>query len=110
MLRPFEDAQLDHAACMEYLSGDYNFDLLPNTPSILSFDEAAMILGISSPTLERLVSIGSLPAADAPGEGQYILKPDLIKYIQASFFHNLPVPDIEKSPNPPLKSAQNSPE
>lgn len=109
-MRPFEDAQLDHAACMEYLSGDYNFDLLPNTPPILSFDEAAMILSISSPTLGRLVSLGSLPAADVPGDGQYILKSDLIKYIQTSFFHNLPVPDTEKSPNPPLKSIPNLPE
>lgn len=110
MLRPFEDAQLDHAACMEYLSGDYNFDLLPNAPSILSFDEAAMILDISSPTLDRLVSLGSLPAADVPGEGQYILKSDLIKYIQTSFFHNKPVLDTEISPNNPLKSAPNPPE
>lgn len=110
MLRPFEDAWLDHATCLDYLAGDYNFDLLPNTPPILSFDEAATILSISGPTLERLVSLGSLPAVDAPGEGHLLLKSDLIKYIQNAFLCNLPVPDIEKSPNNPLKSAPNPPE
>lgn len=109
MLRPFEDAWLDHAACLDYLAGQYTFDLLPNTPSLLSFDQAAMVLEITTPTLARLVSLGEIPALDFPGEGQFVLKSDLIKYIHLALFHNKPVLGTEISPNSPIKNAPDYP-
>lgn len=106
MLNPFDDAQLDTAACLEYLQGYYNFDLLPQIPQLIPFSLAACVLDISEATLEKLVSLEAIPTVQKPGDTPKIPKKDLIKYIQTAFLCNEPLPFPEISPNNSKKMPQ----
>lgn len=99
MLSPFDDAQLDKEACLDFLKGDYDFDLLPLIPDIMSLSTAACVLDISLATLEKLVSLKQLPVVKSSGDTTEIRKIDLIKYIQTAFLVNEPVLFTEISPN-----------
>ena len=99
MLSPFDDAQLDKEACLEFLKGNYDFDLLPLIPNIMSLSTAACVLDISLATLEKLVSLKQLPTVKPSGDIIEIRKIDLIKYIQMAFLVNEPVLFTEISPN-----------
>ena len=99
MLSPFDDAQLDKKACLEYLKGNYDFDLLPLIPDMMSLSTAACVLDISLTTLEKLVSLDQLPTVKGSGGITKVKKTDLIKYIQAAFLVNEPVLFTEISPN-----------
>ena len=99
MLSPFDDAQLDKKACLEYLKGNYDFDLLPLIPDMMSLSTAACVLGISLATLEKLVSLDQLPTVKVSGGTTKVKKTDLIKYIQTAFLCNEPVLITEISPN-----------
>ena len=85
MLSPFDDAQLDKEACTEFLKGNYDFDLLPLIPDMMSLSTAACVLDISLVTLEKLVSLKQLPTVKPSGDTEKIRKTDLIKYIQSAF-------------------------
>ena len=91
MLSPFDDAQLDKKACLEYLKGNYDFDLLPLIPDMMSLSTAACVLDISLMTLEKLVSLDQLPTVKGSGGTTKVKKTDLIKYIQTAFLCNEPV-------------------
>ena len=99
MLSPFDDAQLDKEACLEFLKGNYDFDLLPLIPDMMSLSTAACVLDISLATLEKLISLGQLPTVKPQGDIIEIRKIDLIKYIQTAFLVNEPVLFTEISPN-----------
>lgn len=99
MLSPFDDAQLDKEACLEFLKGNYDFDLLPLIPDMMSLSTAACVLDISLETLEKLVSHGQLPVVETPGDTTKVRKTDLIKYIQTAFLCNEPLLITEISPN-----------
>lgn len=99
MLSPFDDAQLDKKACLEYLKGNYDFDLLPLIPDMMSLSTAACVLDISLATLEKLVSLDQLPTVKVSGGTTKVKKTDLIKYIQTAFLCNEPVLFTEISPN-----------
>ena len=99
MLSPFDDAQLDKEACLEFLKGNYGFDLLPLIPDIMSLSTAACVLDISLATLEKLISLGQLPTVKPQGDATEVRKTDLIKYIQTAFLCNEPVLITEISPN-----------
>lgn len=99
MLSPFDDAQLDKEACLEFLKGNYDFDLLPLIPDMMSLSTAACVLDISLAALEKLVSLKQLPTVKTPGDIIEIRKIDLIKYIQTAFLCNEPVLITEISPN-----------
>ena len=99
MLSPFDDAQLDKEACLDFLKGDYDFDLLPLIPKTMPLSVAACVLGISLATLEKLISLGQLPTVKPQGDTTEIRKIDLIKYIQTAFLVNEPVLFTEISPN-----------
>ena len=99
MLSPFDDAQIDQEACLEFLKGNYDFDLLPLIPDMMSLSTAACVLGISLATLEKLVSLKQLPTVKPSGDTTEIRKIDLIKYIQTAFLVNEPVLFTEISPN-----------
>ena len=99
MLSPFDDAQLDQEACLEFLKGNYDFDLLPLIPEIMPLSTAACVLDISLATLEKLVSLKQLPVVKYSGDTTEIRKIDLIKYIQTAFLVNEPVLFTEISPN-----------
>ena len=99
MLSPFDDAQLDKKACLEYLKGNYDFDLLPLIPDMMSLSTAACVLDISLATLEKLVSLDQLPTVKVSGGTTKVKKTDLIKYIQTAFLCNEPLLITEISPN-----------
>ena len=99
MLSPFDDAQLDKKACLEYLKGNYDFDLLPLIPDMMSLSTAACVLDISLATLEKLISLGQLPTVKPQGDTIEVRKTDLIKYIQTAFLCDEPVLITENSPN-----------
>lgn len=99
MLSPFDDAQLDKEACLDFLKGDYDFDLLPLIPDMMPLATAACVLGISLATLEKLVSLKQLPTVKPSGGTEKVRKTDLIKYIQSAFLCNEPVLITEISPN-----------
>ena len=99
MLSPFDDAQLDKEACLDFLKGDYDFDLLPLIPDIMSLSTAACVLDISLATLEKLISLGQLPTVKPQGDTTEVRKTDLIKYIQTAFLCNEPVLITEISSN-----------
>ena len=99
MLSPFDDAQLDTKACVEFLKGEYDFDLLPLCPNLMPLSTVACVLDISLPTLEKLISLGQLPTVKTQGDTTKVRKTDLIKYIQAAFLCNDPVLITEISPN-----------
>ena len=99
MLSPFDDAQLDKEACLDFLKGDYDFDLLPLIPDVMPLFTAACVLGISLATLEKLVSLKQLPTVKPSGGTEKVRKTDLIKYIQTAFLVNEPVLFTEISPN-----------
>ena len=99
MLSPFDDAQLDKKACLEYLKGNYDFDLLPLIPDMMSLSTAACVLDISLATLEKLVSLDQLPTVKGSGGAIKVKKTDLIKYIQTAFLCNEPVLFTEILPN-----------
>ena len=99
MLSPFDDAQLDKKACLEYLKGKYDFDLLPLIPDMMSLSTAACVLDISLATLEKLVSLDQLPTVKVSGGTTKVKKTDLIKYIQTAFLCNEPLLITEISSN-----------
>ena len=99
MLSPFDDAQLDKEACLEFLEGNYDFDLLPLITDTVSVSTAACVLDISLATLEKLISLGQLPTVKPQGDTTEVRKTDLIKYIQTAFLCNEPVLITEISPN-----------
>ena len=99
MLSPFDDAQLDKEACLEFLKGNYDFDLLPLIPDMMSLSTAACVLDISLATLEKLISLGQLPTVKPQGDTTEVRKTDLIKYIQTAFLCNEPVLFTEILPN-----------
>ena len=112
MLNPFEDAQLDAAACLEYLAGSYNFDLLPGIPALVPLPLAACILSVSNETMDKLVFLGQIPVVNSPGEPEKAAKKDLIKYIQNAFLCNESVLITEIPPSSTPKQphqAQDSP-
>ena len=84
-LNPMEDARLDNKACLEYLSGKYDFDLLPSIPSIVSFPVIAEVLQVSLPTVIKLVETKKLPVLRLENESYAVLKSDLIQFILDNF-------------------------
>lgn len=99
MLSSFDDAQLDNEACLEFLKGNYDFDLLPLIPDMLPLSTATCVLGISLATLEKLVSLKQLSTVKPSGDTTKVRKIELIKYIQTAFLVNESVLFTEISPN-----------
>jgi hypothetical protein len=87
------------------------YEHLPGVPPFLSKKECAVILGVSLKVIEQLTDSGELPLIDIPGDSQpvydlfgnaidqpceiYILRAELVKYIEKSLLCNKPVLDIE---------------
>lgn len=59
---------------------------------LLSYEEAAHLLGKSTPTISRLVHEGKIPAQKIPGHGKrlFLKKEDVEKYLQEAItFDNI---------------------
>ena len=102
-LEPLKDADLDYTACIAYLQGGYNFDLLPNTPATLDISTVAHILFISIPSVQKLINIGELQS-----HSDHIKKNDLLKFLLDNQYGNQPLLDpIIKKQNPTQKKQKN---
>jgi hypothetical protein len=80
---------LDLNEAREALSGS-SFDLLPGVPQFLAPGDCAYISGVSAQTIERLVLDGSIPVEKTP-EGDFILRSELLKYIDKNLLANKPI-------------------
>jgi len=74
-----------HADTMTLLQ-DISEPVLENSPEVLTIDEAAKFLSISSRTLERYIRESSIPFARLPKRGARVsvrfLRSQLIKWLQ----------------------------
>ena len=100
--------RLDPDGAREALSG-YPVERLPGVPPFLSKKECAAILGVSMKVINHLTESGELPAAGIPGDSPaqpglfdqpaetgreiYILRADLVSYLEKTLLCNKPVLD-----------------
>jgi len=98
--------QLDEDEAKDTLSASY-YERLPGVQPFLSKKECATVLGVSMKVINQLTDTGELPLIDIPSDaptvfdlfgniiGQprevYILRAELVKYMEKSLLCNKPV-------------------
>jgi excisionase family DNA binding protein len=122
----FTNDDIDTDAAHDFFTVGYDFDPLPGTPDRLTLKEAAFILDVSVPTVQRLVQQGILPIARLDTEAGHSLfgdentkpqnqplvfhKSDVLHLVFSQFLVNFPLdlPDsCPKQPEKPRKKPQN---
>ena len=98
MLSLFDDAQLDKEACLEFLKGNYDFDLLPLIPG-MRFSLQHLCPEHLIGNTGKLVSLKQLSTVKPSGDTTKVRKIELIKFIQTAFLVNESVLFTEISPN-----------
>ncbi len=74
--------EIDETAAREFLNDCYKgIDLLPCVPETLGFEDAALVLGVSEPTIQRMVASGKI----------CLTRKSIEDYIFKNFLYNKPL-------------------
>lgn len=79
---------------------DYDFDLLPELPELLSADDLCLVFSISKPSVQKLIETGVFEPINIPGEAICFPKSEILDFIFANFLVNKPIlPDQTQAAN-----------
>lgn len=79
---------------------DYDFDLLPELPELLSADDLCLVFSISKPSVQKLIETGVFEPINIPGEAICFPKSEILDFIFANFLVNKPIlPDQNQEAN-----------
>lgn len=88
-------------------NAEYDFDLLPELPELLSLADLCLVFNISMPSAQKLIDTGILSPINIPGEAICFPKSEILDFIFANFLVNkLILSDQNQEANP----EENNPE
>lgn len=88
-------------------NAEYDFDLLPELPELLSLNDLGIVFNISMPSAQKLIDTGILSPINIPGEAICFPKSEILDFIFANFLVNKPIlSDQNQEANP----EENNPE
>lgn len=88
-------------------NAEYDFDLLPELPKLLSLNDLCLVFNISMPSAQKLIDTGILSPINIPGEAICFPKSEILDFIFANFLVNKPIlSDQNQEANP----EENNPE
>lgn len=88
-------------------NAEYDFDLLPELPELLSLADLCLVFNISMPSAQKLIETGVLSPINIPGEAICFPKSEILDFIFANFLVNKPIlSDQNQEANP----EENNPE
>ena len=88
-------------------NAEYDFDLLPELPELLSLADLCLVFNISMPSAQKLIDTGILSPINIPGEAICFPKSEILDFIFANFLVNKPIlSDQNQEANP----EENNPE
>ena len=83
------ETDIDEAATNDYINSEFSLDLLPKLPEKLTVLDAASVLSVSVPTIDRMVKDGQLK----------LTKSAILSYLKANFLVNRPINLTQISPD-----------
>lgn len=72
-------------------NAEYDFDLLPELPELLSLNDLCLVFNISMPSAQKLIETGVLSPINIPGEAICFPKSEILDFIFANFLVNKPI-------------------